>query len=125
MTAFLDGFLTRPRSIVVAAAAVVAMVVTAGPAGADPTPPPAGRGFAEVLGGTTTLGLSIPGETVSVGAATIGVIAGRAPGAGNFGQRGRASSLRLPHGDVRSRAWRLSWCVVLGEFGSASASGGT
>ena len=38
MTAFLDGFLTRPRSIVAAAAAVVAMVVTAGPAGADPTP---------------------------------------------------------------------------------------
>jgi hypothetical protein len=52
------------------------MVVTAGPAGADPTSPPAGRGFAEVLGGTTTLGLSIPGETVSGGAATIGVIAG-------------------------------------------------
>jgi len=44
MTAFLDGFLTRPRSIVVADAAVVAVVVTAGPAGADPTPPP-GPGY--------------------------------------------------------------------------------
>lgn len=45
--------------------------------------------------------------------------------AGDFGQRGLTSSLRLPHGDVRSGAWRVARCVVLGEFGSASPSGGT
>jgi hypothetical protein len=48
-----------------------------------------------------------------------------AAGVGDFGQRGLTSSLRLPHGDVRSRAWRVARCVVLGEFGSTSPSGGT
>jgi len=89
----------------VAAAAVVAMVVTAGPAGADPTPPPAGRGLAEVLGGTTTLGLSIPGETVSGGAATIGVIAGRAPRGWRF-RRARSGII------ITLAAWRRSFSCM-------------
>lgn len=41
MAAFLDGFLTRLRSIVVAAVSVAVMVVAAaGTVGADPTAPP-------------------------------------------------------------------------------------
>ena len=88
-----------------AAAAVVAMVVTAGPAGADPTPPPQAEDLPKSLAAQLHWGCRYPVKRSQVALATIGVIAGRAPRGWRF-RRARSGII------ITLAAWRRSFSCM-------------